>query len=617
MRSVKRLLVRRIAARLLLTDDRELVAFARHYWSIFPLSLVHVLVDSVTKNVALPDWARDKVVGYLARAFRDLFMARAVKCVMMHHHPVGIAGTENLGLTDQDAYLALLDSGGFLDAARANNINLVCHGHKHIPHRISVMLPGVDREPLGIVGCGSTTFGRDKFGKTANVISVSGAGTVDVELQYLDKQGWETRGKALPLRSWKNVKKHRADAAAGVSRCHMVRRSAEFTVFDNGDALCTHQYEGLESLVENGEIYLPIVAQAASVPRPPRFVREGLEDFSLEVRHVDADTWGGVVRCQRRSGDEKATLTVQSFSHCAFATNEWQFYGLYGDIDQWESTSLGCSFPVRGSLRLSVRVSDDCELEFTDVTKICNGLSDDENIRERDEIDLHIAPSERQVTVISSGPVWGADYGVKWRWKDAGPVRGLLVTPSVRSSIDELTELVATAHDGTSGPKLKRASEVVRRLESVFPGDVEACIYAVCRSPSEKLVLRQLAANDRLRRNGLQAVELPFGVGVAGRCIWTGEVTAWRSVGRASAEEQWADYYYAVGRGTRHTAILTIPIRVTEGDAPIAVLSLGTGTSDSFSSEVAAMLEAGHEGPGLSWVEGVYEATVQVLRDVL
>jgi hypothetical protein len=611
--------LRQIAALLEQASADDVILTAARVSTAFDTMSLKALAHARAESVPLSATDDAGLRARLAAVLCDLFIARAVKCLALHHHPLSIPYTEGDGLTDQDAYLALIDSGTLLNEARRHHISLICHGHRHMPHRMSVGLPALDAEPVGIVGCGSTTFGNDSVGASANIIDISASGTVNVDLFRLKDTSWQTSGQTLRLRSWPDVKRALARAARDSSELRCRKITCEVTITQGGDALVTTSFEGIRPTRSHAEATLFLLMRSSTFPRVPRFVAAAsrdIADFRLDEVAATGAVWAGLAKFSIQPDKEDGRLTLQAVDHCLFATNKWQLRGLYGRADAQESYVRHCSIPAEESVSLTVRVSDlvgegEEPFYFDHVARKCTDMFDQRDEAELSAMELHESPTGTQIRTVATHPVWGNAYGISWRWEGApGPTHDDLE--------QQMYMLFAAELDGRAvgrdaSPFRVQMEQVFGRFESAREVDrvpeIEVCFYGL-EHTSSRLRLRQLASNAAIRSVGLQAFDLPFGVGVAGRCAWTAEVTPWVADSNPEDEMGWSDFYYPEGT-VRHRAVLAFPVSLGMGRAPVGVLSLATRRDDPFADAVRRLINDADAGVDSS----LPACVLQVLRD--
>jgi 3',5'-cyclic AMP phosphodiesterase CpdA len=114
-------------------------------------------------------WMRRKIqtlAGHVESALQDY-----AKIAVLHHHCVPIAGTSASG----ERFMQLLDAGDVLKSFEELGINVVLHGHKHVPHASPQIRS--DSSVLTVIGAGTTTCAfieeQEAEGNNFNWINVS------------------------------------------------------------------------------------------------------------------------------------------------------------------------------------------------------------------------------------------------------------------------------------------------------------------------------------------------------------------------------------------------------------------------------------------------------------
>lgn len=560
----------------------------------------------------------------------DAFMARAVRLVLIHHHPVGVADTENLGMTHQDAYLSLVNSGEFIRTLREHAVSIVCHGHKHMPHRMALTLPGEDDEQLGVVGCGSTTAPGKHASDSANEISISEDGEVDVRLIRLGKEEWKQSPSSLKLRSWSNIKRHLSTIGDRHSLVTAASVSFRCDVLPTGDAVLTQVFRGVQftdgARGPDGMVHFPISLFASGSLLEPEVNARAVGDVNIGKADTVSlqsgpghGSWLGYARIHVPPVDGlKIDLAVRSVAHCAFATAPWRFAALYGFAVGHrleEKYGIGVRVPVRERLLLSVR-SDDPSLEFAYPEATYGNHAGLEDRSEMRSLTVEMSPMASELMLLAERPVWGSSYGLHWRWKGMeGDLRKAFGNFPRRKALErrlsEHGEIVTS----------ERVIRLERLLAHVLdPLGLEGSVFLVLmatEAAGARLV--QLARNRLVIEREMGERTFPFGVGVVGRAAWVGRPIAWvreqilggsgRNGERSAARREMirmTDYY--AGDRSEHHAVLAIPLFLGEpspDECPLAVLSIASREEgDAFTRLVESLslgsttATRGVDGPG-------------------
>jgi hypothetical protein len=512
----------------------------------------------------------------LARLLTARFMARAVRCVVLHHHPMGIADTENLGMTHQDVYLTLANAGAFLQACRESNVSLILHGHKHFPCRMVVGLPGAGSEFVGVVGAGSATLRSSMAAPSANLIRIARTGEVRVSRRDLVGEPQPQTSDELVVRSWSQVKWHLQKVAEELSLWTVERVVVHVHVFDTGDALLTQELFGLKA--KPGAIEHD--AAGRWIRFPLRFDGVGGGEPEVACSTIDVtqrDRIGQAVRkltyspeIARARGFVRVDLTTEqvpalSFSvrylaFASFATNPWQLWCLRKDH---EACTMRVSLPTHDTFSLDVAFDG----ALPQLQRVCEDSADIVGETEQDSIQLDTSPIATSAHLSVRRPLWGVRYGVRWRIDRPTGTRGFRCLTLPQATLDRLAprlEQAAAAH----------GAEVT--LFVVAPTGGRHQLLPAYRAPA--------AAAARAPRTW------PIGVGIAGRAAWLESTILWANPETPDT----VDFYLEEPGAPRHEAIVAGPVHAVEG-FPVAVLSAATRTDNAFARAVKAALGAGGE----------------------
>lgn len=508
----------------------------------------------------------------LARTLADLHFATSVKCVALHHHPMGIADTDNGGTTSSDVYLALVNSGEFIHTCRTARVNLLLHGHKHFPYRMLVRMPGNPEaeggQSIGIVGAG-TLLGNEEGHVSFNVIEVSAHGEADARLvEASEAEDHRRDAKGLKVRGWSDVKLELGGVARRLSTISAKELSLFFSVDSSGDAKVTRRYTGIECTSvarAEGALYFPVNWRGgAGGIGTIEVASEKGENSELlgqgDVTSIRYDKRDGSHRGFLRipvSGDPGSLTLMHSHTRSSsFATNPWQVRCASGaravthDFISWV-----CSLPVLKTTRLHIRFPasvqiKSCRKLVTEVTRIFDG-PDGVHHPEVDSVHATVDADRHGISLTAPGPLWGMDYRVEWALAD---------------------------RNAKGGPPHRPWREVVEHVSldgiaQLFP-DCEIVLYEVQLAPYSRgsLVPRSFAG-----RSLPPSTHWKIGHGVAGRAAWMREETTWFRRGDPQPP------YIATGEsGRERHAVVALPLVVN--DSMVGVLSIAAPTSASATS---------------------------------
>jgi 3',5'-cyclic AMP phosphodiesterase CpdA len=369
-----------------------------------------------------------EVSATLARILTRMFMARAVKCVALHHHPVGIANTENMGLSHQDVYLALSNSGDFMATCRERDIDLICHGHKHMPHRIVIGLPTrlESRERpryLGIVGSGSTTVSGGSSHASGNVIDVEPSGRTVVTRVSPLKDGWGASEEKLVVRSVEEGRARMVRVATKTTVLSCDSVDVDVRILDTGDAVVTRYYREVkfgDDHIRNGCLRFPVDAVAGGHGS----VRTAV-DIDEDHRHQigspriehDKNALPGQLRffvvVPLQNAELRPSITIRFTVFGAFPTNAWQSRCRYGSETDEESYSWTCSIPVTRRMSASISTQN---LIFGRPYKKCFDIEGTDDATEAEFLNANDSPGRDAIFFQVERPLWGWKYAVDWHW---------------------------------------------------------------------------------------------------------------------------------------------------------------------------------------------------------
>lgn len=536
----------------------------------------------------------------LAEALQAMVWARLVRCLILHHHPVGIADTENLGITHQDVYLALANSGEFLRFVRANGISLLCHGHKHMPHRVVLQVPGFPGHPnqqIAVVGAGSTTRPGQGLAATLNVIRIDRDGSIDVSLRRPGpSDSWQAFPDRLSMRSWPSIKDELHKAALENALIKAEQAAIEVEILSTGDAVATAQLREVSSLLDEGQgdIELPLSISCSTMVRPPEITVDamgvGAYAGKPDVRTLSTqpDSWKGVVVVPI-AGAKKVALTFnyRFVLYAAFAQNDWQLEMLYGKPDRAEKYGWFARLPIESRASIVIRTASRIG-KYLPLYENAEGANDP---RELGDLIVELSHDRDQITVIAKNPIWGSLYGVSW-WPEEAAL-------TARKPEDE----AARKRLAADARALDQSSALRDRLCAILDGFVgtepnaEMVLFSIDGSESPALLRPVAWSSSAVQgRNGVTVFR--FGAGVAGRAAWLADEVTW-SARAADKRDAWgADVYLTVGSSTPHAAVWAIPLPFGS-ERPVAVLSIGArreGKLSEIITESSEIDEATRDG---------------------
>lgn len=528
-----------------------------------------------------------------------------VRCVVFHHHPIGVRSDDNISIFHQDTYLLLIDSGAFLESARENQISLVLHGHKHVPHRIAVHLPEQDIEEVGIVGAGSSTRRSKQASATANVIGVNEAGEVDVKLFDPWANDWSRQPSPVHLRKWSEVRKHLNAEANDCARFSSKDTQVDVSMLPYGDAIMTVEEHGLSVNPKLGQgapaiFEIPIsyksTTQIGPVQVTCQIEKQGSQ-WQQVVFHCHQEPgygpgeWHGLVRIEPTAPEQTTsfTLTTRFIAFTTFAMNSWQASFMYAnrDVPHKEHWYWRCGIPVRKQLFVALETTGNRALAptFENLYSRYYRIDGYVDQKERDEIIMDRAASSQRVAFTVPTPLWGSEYGIGWEWGNQSPAtwQNTPVFTGLREQLDvEAREARSCA---TSLLRLM-LTNALREIGK----ELEATLYVLTRpSGDDPGKLIQIAWNQLVERSTARGFEMNFGAGVAGRAASLQKTVAWvQQNSGATAEDRLVDFYLPEAERSGHTGILAVPIPRSQ---PLVILSIAsTQEDDAFSCTLRRIL---------------------------
>ncbi len=578
-----------------------------------------------------------ELIKRIAEVLSCLYMARAVRCVVFHHHPIGVRSEENVSLTRQDAYELLADSGSFLQAARENQISLVLHGHKHTSHRIAVYLPEKDPEVVGIVGAGSSTQRSKYESATANLITINEAGEVYVELHDSCAHDCSRQPAKVRLRDWSHVRKHLHAEAAKLARYSAKDAQFDVTVLPDGDAIWTVQMRGVRFRRDPGQpaaqvLEIPIGYESGTQIGPVQVTCQIEEqDHGLQqvVFHPYQEPgygpgeWHGCVRIEPTDPEQPTSLTVtiRVMLFTAFAMNSWQAGFMYANNEMpWkEQWSWGFGTPIREQVFVGLETTGDraSALTFDRLYSIYERIDGCVDEQERQEMVVDLTATKQRVAFTVPMPVWGSRYGIGWEWGNQSRTKGQ--NAPVFTGLREQLEI--EARQARAGGPLSPLRSDLQELLRKGSLELEATLHVLTRpSGDDAGKLIQIAANPAAGYSLGYEFEMNFGAGVAGRAASLQKTTAWVAKdGGAPSEEALIDFYLRGPRNYGHTGVLAIPIPERQ---PLAILSIASRENDDFSDRLREILKPGNRNRAkadaefkgkFAWISGLAEDIGKVL----
>jgi predicted MPP superfamily phosphohydrolase len=120
-------------------------------------------------------------------------LSDCTKVVLLHHHPMPIAATEDATLFDDPRYTLLKNAGQFMTNMVKAGVSLILHGHQHSPGYSKAVFPyGRGKEHMiTVVAAGSAGRRVEEY----NLITVTDGGKIDLERRslrgrtYFDNEG--------------------------------------------------------------------------------------------------------------------------------------------------------------------------------------------------------------------------------------------------------------------------------------------------------------------------------------------------------------------------------------------------------------------------------------------
>lgn len=346
LEQIRKELIQRFSNALAKKQDRTVAKLATRLISAFsPDTIIAIRAAAFgDKGILSKDYS-EAVRERLASLFSLIFLARTVRCIVMHHHPVGIGNAENENLTNQEAYLTLVNAGEFIRTAILHNIDLVCHGHKHAPHRMILILPGHEANPIIVVGSGSTTLKAKYASATGNLIRVEANGEISVNIVSPDNEQWASSKVPLKMHSWSTTKRRLFEFSSTPRQLRenhkevpslLCARSAttHVDILESGDAIISRIYRGLKydirMIKDNNILLIPIDAKGSGHTLQPTVSivaenRQFTNDVVLEGLESDisvgAADWHGFARPKTsevgadpmRIGQARALTSPQRF----------------------------------------------------------------------------------------------------------------------------------------------------------------------------------------------------------------------------------------------------------------------------------------------------------------
>ncbi len=525
---------------------------------------------------------------------------------MFHHHPIGVPDVDRSDITHRENYLLLIDSGEFLQSARKNKISLVLHGHKHIPHRIGVTLPGQDTEVIGIVGAGSSTHGSKRRCATANMIEISSEGEVDVILHDLPGDGSVGSKPRLQLRTWSQVRRRLAEEAVENSRISSEYSNHDVSVLPWGDAIISRHMRGLGPRPHHPwetfpRIEIPINYECFTQIGPVQVACQ-IEKHEYEWEQIACRThrepgygsgeWRGFVEIRLPGDARKKTLTVtmRLVAFSAFPMNPWQARFIPRDVedDNDDCYAWRSRIPVRKQLFVALETTGDKTVAatFEGPSAMYSRIDGADDIREYEQIVVDRIASGHRIAFTVPAPLWGSEYGISWKWGRRSVLKHQNA-PAPSRLRDDLETEARNIRAGRSSSLQSKIQGILRERSRKF----EAAVYVLVRRHDLEpgRLIRIAMANDAQIPSG-QLREMNFGAGVAGRAASLQETIVWAPCDPdARFDETLADFYIATAESYGHTGIVAVPIPRRQ---PIAILSIASRReNDSLSSAIGEILK--------------------------
>jgi 3',5'-cyclic AMP phosphodiesterase CpdA len=170
-------------------------------------------------------------------------VANYIKVALVHHHPYAY-GSQPTALYEKlmaellggdEKFIAFEGSQDFMQGCATRGVSLVLHGHKHIPHFVTVHLSSHGKtQEITVVGCGSST-GVDGKPMCYDIITMDPLTRKWNVLFYHDPKGdgsgFSLQNVALDVRP--TGTHHRTDRLENLAPASEAGQSARHT--DNGD----------------------------------------------------------------------------------------------------------------------------------------------------------------------------------------------------------------------------------------------------------------------------------------------------------------------------------------------------------------------------------------------
>ncbi|HJQ32082.1 MAG TPA: metallophosphoesterase [Pyrinomonadaceae bacterium] len=136
------------------------------------------------------------------------------KVVLLHHHPMPIASTENSSRFDDPRYTLLKNAGQFMTNMVKAGVSLILHGHQHAPGYSKAVFPyGRGKEHMiTVVAAGSSGRQVEEY----NLITVTDGGKIDLERRSLRGNTYfDQEGDARSVLSYDDARRASFEGLAG------------------------------------------------------------------------------------------------------------------------------------------------------------------------------------------------------------------------------------------------------------------------------------------------------------------------------------------------------------------------------------------------------------------
>lgn len=344
----------------------------------------------------------------------------AFKIVLLHHHPLPIAGTEFGREFHLEPFMILDDAGTFIGHMFNKGIDLILHGHKHCPNlsQIKIRTPeGFDKE-ISVLGAGSATS-KDPgpYGNSYNLITLRTNGTVQVEQKHLEGTRFKPFKKTI-LRDYEKCREQYFESSRTNGSINFDMVADEVSIDSDGDANFKVSLQGCQ--ISNGTVeHLPRVFEVWEGGKCIYLTSESNTSFGKHPNFLlNPDSTdqklNGILKFDLplSGGGNPQNYELHYLTFNAFALTREQRERMYGEPGE-EFRSICITEPTK-YIKILTHFAEDVSPERFSVKVLCN--KNELNLSETEwcQKHLHWSQMSRTLSLEINKPLFDHEYRIVW-----------------------------------------------------------------------------------------------------------------------------------------------------------------------------------------------------------